>query len=169
MSPAEFNPFQALTFIVAPAMITNASSLMVLATANRFARAIDRARLLAAQVEAHPQDPRRNSLVIRMNYAQRRARLLVRALTCFYLAVGSFAAASFSSLVGAGLATGGDGFAYEVSIGAALVAGLVGVSGMIFGSGLLVWETRMALAMLLSETESILEHAGPARAEEKPE
>lgn len=42
------NPLGILTFIVAPAILTNASSVMALGTANRFARAIDRARELSA-------------------------------------------------------------------------------------------------------------------------
>ena len=45
------NPFFILTFIVAPAILTNASALMVLSTSNRFARAVDRARDLSRQVE----------------------------------------------------------------------------------------------------------------------
>lgn len=49
--PIQSNPFIILTFIVAPAILTNASALMVTSTANRFARAIDRARSLSLQIE----------------------------------------------------------------------------------------------------------------------
>src|SRR6266850_3010914 len=51
------NPFGILTFIVAPAILTNASSVMALGTSNRFARAIDRARALSAQIEGKENDP----------------------------------------------------------------------------------------------------------------
>ena len=51
MDPLATNPFGILTFIVAPAILTNASSVMALGTSNRFARAIDRARALSSQVE----------------------------------------------------------------------------------------------------------------------
>jgi len=54
MNLAEVNPFGILTFIVAPAILTNASSVNVLATTNRLARSVDRARALAAQLERHP-------------------------------------------------------------------------------------------------------------------
>ena len=37
------NPFTVLTFIAAPAVLTNASSVLALGTSNRFARVIDRA------------------------------------------------------------------------------------------------------------------------------
>ena len=52
----ENNPFGILTFIVAPAILTNASSIMALGTSNRFARAIDRARSLLAEMERAKND-----------------------------------------------------------------------------------------------------------------
>ncbi|HJZ56636.1 MAG TPA: hypothetical protein VKE74_16840, partial [Gemmataceae bacterium] len=51
MDPLAGNPFGVLTFIVAPAVLTNASCIMALGTSNRFALAIDRAKALAAEVE----------------------------------------------------------------------------------------------------------------------
>ena len=38
------NPFAILTLIAAPAVLTNAASLLALGTSNRFARNIDRSR-----------------------------------------------------------------------------------------------------------------------------
>src|SRR5438128_2164240 len=97
------NPFAVLTFIAAPAILTNASSVMGLATANRFARAIDRARALAAEVKGRDveRDAEARLRARQMRVAERRALLLVRALSAFYLSVGSFAAASLASLLGA--------------------------------------------------------------------
>src|SRR2546426_5597950 len=48
-SPAE-NPFTALTIVVAPAILTNASSLLCFGTANRLARVMDRTRAVSAQL-----------------------------------------------------------------------------------------------------------------------
>jgi hypothetical protein len=42
------NPYAALSLIVAPAVLTNASSVLVLSTSNRLARAVDRAARAAA-------------------------------------------------------------------------------------------------------------------------
>src|ERR1700674_4295699 len=97
------NHFSILTFIVAPAILTNASSIMALGTSNRFARTIDRARALSSQVEGkeHDRDPEIALRMRQLRVAERRALLLVRALTAFYLSVGSFAAASLVSLLGA--------------------------------------------------------------------
>src|SRR4051794_39036447 len=101
MNPFADNPFAVLTFIAAPAILINASSVMALGTSNRFARAIDRARLLAGQVESqtdvNSRDAETRSRQLRTT--ERRAQLLVRALTAFYLSVGSFAAASLASLL----------------------------------------------------------------------
>src|SRR5260221_669559 len=104
MDPLTTNPLSILTFIVAPAILTNASSVMSLGTSNRFARAIDRARTLAAEIETKPSENEAEQArrIKRLGFTERRAQLLVRALTAFYLSVGSFAAASLISLLAAG-------------------------------------------------------------------
>ena len=45
------NPFGVLTLIVAPAILTNASSVSALATSNRLARATERARAISLEME----------------------------------------------------------------------------------------------------------------------
>ena len=52
MTDLESNPFAILTFIVAPAILTNASSINALATSNRLARSIDRARKISSESKA---------------------------------------------------------------------------------------------------------------------
>ena len=44
------SPFAALTIIVAPAILTNAASVLSLGTGNRIARVVDRTRILAAEM-----------------------------------------------------------------------------------------------------------------------
>ena len=101
------NPFAALTFIAAPALLTNASSLLLLGTTNRLARAVDRVRALAVATRA----PRRTESTLAqielrlMALAEQRVRIIVRAMTAFYLAVGSFAFGTMLALVGAALVT----------------------------------------------------------------
>ncbi|HEV3263719.1 MAG TPA: DUF2721 domain-containing protein [Gemmataceae bacterium] len=157
------NPFGMLTFIVAPAILTNASSVMALGTSNRFARAIDRARALSAQVEGKESDsdPEIALGIRQLRVAERRALLLVRALTAFYLAVGSFAAASLISLLGAVFFVAHSEVLHLVTLVVAFCAGVAGVGGLATGSGLLVWETRMALRILREETEFLLKRSPP--------
>lgn len=157
MEPFGSNPFAVLTFIAAPAILTNASTVVALGTANRFARAIDRIRVLVAAVEGRDPDDAETAMRLRqLRSAQRRALHLLRAMTAFYLSVGSFAAASLISLVSAaGLATHLETL-HRVALWVAFAAGVVGFGGLVAGSGLLVFETRMALRILGEETRFLL-------------
>jgi hypothetical protein len=152
------NPFGLLTFIVAPAILTNASSVMSLGTSNRFARAIDRARQLAAEIQGRDleTDDEAAAKARRLRYTEKRALLLVRSLTAFYLSVGAFAAASLISLLGAVFFIAHHELLHLLTQVAAIVAGVLGVGGLVTGSGLLVWETRLTLALLRDETQRML-------------
>jgi hypothetical protein len=149
------NPLAVLTFIVAPAVLTNASSIMGMQTANRFARAVDRARALSALLEGKGEvsDPELELRRRQLAYAEQRAMLLVRALTAFYLSVGAFAAASLSSLLGAIFSVAEQEVLRHVALGLGLASGFVGVGGLLAGSGLVVWETRHSLAILREEAD----------------
>lgn len=157
MDPLSVNPLGILTFIVAPAMLTNASSIMTLGTGNRFARAIDRARALSAQVQAAGATTTTEAEQARrqLQYAERRALILVRALTAFYTSVGAFGAASLLSLLAGIFAVVGVELGHRICLSIALCSGVTGVGGLVIGSGLLVWETRMALFILAEETEAM--------------
>jgi hypothetical protein len=158
MDPLATNPFAVLTFIAAPALLTNASSVMALGTSNRFARAIDRARSLARELETNPELSAEVSRlrVKQLGYAGRRTRLLVRALTCFYLSVGSFAAASFNSLLGAVFVLAHNDAVRGLAMLAAFACGAVGIGGLVTGAAILVGETRLTLAILSEETDLIV-------------
>ncbi len=147
------NPLAVLTFIVAPAVLTNAASIMGMQTANRFARAVDRARALSALLEGKEEvsDPELDLRRRQLEYAERREIILVQTLTAFYLAVGAFAAASLSSLLGAIFAVVEQEALRHVALGLALASGALGVGGLLAGSGLVVWETRQSLAILREE------------------
>lgn len=170
VDPSGMNPFAILTFIAAPAILTNSSSVMALGTANRFARAIDRARTLSAQLQGKENDPNpETALRIRqLRVAEQRGLLLVRALTAFYLSVGSFAGASLVSLLGAVFFMAEHAFLNHLALWVAFCAGVVGVGGLVAGSGLLVWETRLTLWILQVETASLLRQAPPNQEAPRP-
>ena len=153
----EDNPFSVLTFIVAPAILTNASSVMALGTSNRLARGMDRARELTARLADDQLEATKTESYLRqLEVGQARLLLLVRALKCYYFSLGSFAAASLVSLLGA---------VFFVPQRAPLRhgmpvfrsgAGCLGVTNLVYGSSLLVRETRMAL-LILSEQAALVE------------
>jgi Protein of unknown function (DUF2721) len=150
----EATPFASLTLIVAPAILTNASSVLVLSTSNRLARAVDRARSLAEVLGraggAGPQVPYAAETPP-LARVERRALLLLGSLRLFYLSLGSFAAASFTSLLGAIFASAGRAGVHEVTVIIAAVAGVTGVGGLVVGTGMLVRETRIAVSEVTDE------------------
>lgn len=148
------NPFGVMTFIVAPAILTNASSIMALGTSNRFAIAVDRARTLAAEIEAQQLAEDRVA-ALRLSHllpAERRIRLLVRALTAFYLSAGLFAATGALALLGAVSFEAHREMLRSVAFAVVMCTGIAGVSTLVAGCGFLVWETRITLRVLAGET-----------------
>ncbi len=104
LTPVSDSPFAVLTLIAAPAVFTNASSLLSLGTGNRLARVVDRTRALVKDLHGTDIDPATRTLwMSHLGRLERRGALLVRAMSFFYGAVGCFAAASVVSLLGAGV------------------------------------------------------------------
>src|SRR6266545_2505578 len=124
------SPFAVLTFIAAPAVLTNAASVLAMSTINRMLRTRDRMQQLLAQSEAGMKtigDVQR--LVTQVNRVERQASLLLRALRSIYVALGAFAAASLVTLLGAVMEHWQVGW-LRLLIGFALVLGLIGVGGL---------------------------------------
>jgi hypothetical protein len=160
LSPFGANPFTVLTLIAAPAVLTNASSVLALGTSNRFARAVDRARALSTHLEEkRSQDlPLDRLRIVQLDRSERRAVLLLHALTCFYVALGSFAASALVSLVGACFASSKVHVVFFACEILALIAGFVGVGGIVSGCASLVTETRLAVANLVDEANYVRTH-----------
>lgn len=156
------NPFAALSLIVAPAVLTNASSILVLSTSNRLARAVDRARSLATHLES-PSRADESLIALRfkeMDSAERRALLLLTALRFFYAAIGAFATAALTSLVGAALLSTPVRVLPTTLEGIAVAAGFIGVLGLVLGCVLLLRETRIAVRVVSEEATLLRERFG---------
>src|SRR5213594_968337 len=90
------SPFAVLTFIAAPALLTNATSVLALSTINRMLRTRDRMHELFNRSEAGGQsEAETKRLLDQVDRVERQALLLLRALHSIYVALGSFAAATF--------------------------------------------------------------------------
>lgn len=144
------SPFVILSFLAAPAILTNASTLLALGTSNRLARAADRARSSAQSVitSKDPSDPLVKLHRDDFQAASQRASMLVKALQRFYLSAGCFALGTCVALIGAFL----DYFQIRTfdkvsQIGTILIA-LFGVGGLVHGSLILLAETKIALNTL---------------------
>jgi hypothetical protein len=153
------NPFAVLSLIVAPAILTNASSVLIMSTSNRLARSVDRARELSKQLEETTNfdspEPRRR--LSELSAAEHRALLLLRALRSFYVALGAFAFAAFVSLLGAVLAALPlNHIVYPLEV-IGVSSGLVAVGALVFGSFLLLQETRIAVQVISDRAATVRE------------
>ena len=156
MNPISGNLFTILTLIAAPAVLTNASSVLALNTANRFGRVVDRSRQITAELESATGDPELKEIRVRqLGRLRKRAALLLRAQTSFYLALGLFVVAALVSVLGAALGTE-HAWGYRAAALAGFTVGLSAALSLFYGCMLLVRETRLAL-ISLSEESALLE------------
>lgn len=146
MSP---NPFAALTLIVAPAILTNACTVLALGTGNRLARTVDRARALTDALEKRdqsPASPLAAAMSRELSLVERRMFVLIRAMRFFYIGVGSFASAALISLIGAVAASELTATAVKILEITAVLIGAIAVGALVSGAFLLARETRLAVA-----------------------
>ena len=159
MNPLSQNPFAVLTAVVAPAVLTNACSVLCLGTSNRLARVVDRTRVLAAELASlEIGSPGFQLRVSQIERLQLRARMLMTAMRTLYAAVGSFAAAALVSVMGSAAAFYEMRLLFEASAVAALAIGVVAVSALVTGCVVMVHEARLALRNLAEEAELARTH-----------
>jgi Protein of unknown function (DUF2721) len=147
---AEANPFAALSLIVAPAILTNACSVLIMSTSNRFARTVDRARVLSREIEeeASAAEAVTARRMQELAVVETRSLLLLRAMRSGYRALSGFASAALLSLLGASLLSVGPAMATHGFEALAIASGLAAVGALIHASSLLVRETRLAVEVL---------------------
>jgi hypothetical protein len=159
----EHNPFMVFTFLAAPAILTNASTLMTLSTSNRLARSVDRMRAIA-DVILTPEVPghlggraslTRALAIEQFQSSSRRCRVLIRALRSCYVAVGSFATGTCVAMLGASLSYFQiDGAARACVLIMLIIAG-IGMLALASAAVFLISETTSTLDLLASEERSI--------------
>lgn len=152
------SPFAVLTFIVAPALLTNATSVLAMSTINRMLHTRERMQKLyekSEEAKLSPEDAER--LVIKVNRVERQAVVLLRSLHAIYVALGAFAAATLVTLLGASLAPFQGAVWFRWLGGLGLVLGFVGVAGLLVGSMSLFHATQLSLLNIRSEADQIRE------------
>lgn len=149
------SPFAVLTFIAAPAVLTNATSVLAMSTINRMLRTRDRMQQLFEMSEKPTQNPAdAQRLLDQVNRVERQASLLLRAMHSIYVALGAFAAASLVTLLGVVLEHWQVGW-LRVLIGVGLLLGFLGVGGLIAGCLNLLRVTRLSIANIRQEADTI--------------
>jgi Protein of unknown function (DUF2721) len=146
------NPFAVLTAIVAPAILTNASSVLALGTSNRLARGVDRTRVVWAELAALDHgSPDYQLWATQLPPLHERAQLLVRALRFFYAGLGLFAASALVSVVGSIGAYYGQALLFEIGASLGILTGASAVLALSSGCFLMVRETQLAVRYLAEE------------------
>ena len=148
------NPFGVLTAVVAPAILTNASSVLALGTSNRLARVVDRTRVVAAHLaEIEAGNSEHQLWTAQLTALHERSQLLVRALRAFYAGLGLFAASALVSVGGSIAAYYNQKPLFEMAAAIAIVTGASAVIGLVSGCILMVRETQLAVRSLAEEAK----------------
>ena len=153
-NPLTQSPFAVLTFIVAPAILTNATSVLAMSTINRMLRTRERMQQLYAESESTAEF-RGERFVEQANRVERQAVLLLSAMRSIYVALGAFAAASLVTLLGAVLGPWEGALLTRIIVGAALLMGFSGVAGLVVGCADLFRATRLSMMNIREEAELI--------------
>lgn len=142
-----------LAAMITPALLLSACGTFILSTSNRLGRVIDRIRALSVSMEQIMQEDHKVELleerrkVIFDMIAQQsaRAKLLARGLMIFYIAGGFFVATS--------VAIGIVSVYHRKQAWIPLFLGITGAILLFYGSVVLIFEARRAVASLRTETE----------------
>ena len=140
--------------MITPAVLISASGTMILSTSTRLGRVVDRVRSLSDRLreisagddQSEFFEEERAMLFDQLDKLTSRSRLLQRAMTTFYLAVGVFVATSVS--------LGVVSFLGRVAW-VPVAMGLIGASFLFYGSMLAVFEARLALSTTHAEMDFV--------------
>lgn len=143
--------------MITPAVLISAAGTLVLSTANRLNRLLDRVRATAAAAadklcqepsRGEPQriEARKQAVTELLETLTRRALMLGSALTALYFAIGILVATS--------IAVGVDATFDGVYSWIPVMLEITGTFVLLYGSFLLMREARLAVGSLLQETEA---------------
>jgi hypothetical protein len=149
-----------LTFVAAPALLTNASSVLALSTINRMLRTRDRMHELFLESQAGGQsDEEQTRLTAVTDRVEKQATLLLTALHSIYLALAAFASATLVTLLGAGVANFQAGIWVHLMAVLGLLLGFFGAGGLVFGCANLFRATQISLVNIRDEANLIRERS----------
>lgn len=148
---------EVLGAMITPAVLISAGGTLVLSTSSRLSRVVDRVRTLAADadrlepadgppsVRSQREKKKRVLLTSQLRDLWKRAILLRSAIAALYVAIGLLIATS----IGVGIFTA---FGFDYSF-IPITLGMLGTGGLLWATGLLVREARLAIASTLEEVE----------------
>lgn len=141
-----------ISAMITPAILILAAGSLVASTLTRPARIVDRARDLLDHIEEKRKtgdEGRVQTLTSWLWAYARRASLAERALTLFYIAIGSFVAASLAITI--------DSLTGDAIPWLSLALVVIGAGLLFAGTATLVIETNIATGQLRSEIDESIE------------
>ena len=149
------NALAILTAMITPAVLISACGALIFSTSTRLGRVVDRVRNLSEKFQelaAHPEkdemfEERRALIFAQLDRQTSRARLIQRAMAAFYTALGVFVASTVAIAV---VSVAARNFTWI-----AVLLGILGSLFMLWGSALLIVESRMALASIMTEMDFV--------------
>jgi threonine/homoserine/homoserine lactone efflux protein len=153
-----------LTAMITPAVLISACGALIFSTSTRLGRVIDRTRALSERFQhlaAHPDqdelfEENRQLIFTQLDRQTSRARLIQRAMAAYYTALGTFVASTVAIAI---FSAAARNFTWI-----AVLLGVIGTLYMLYGSVLLIVESRMALSAIMTEMDFVWKlsqrHAG---------
>ncbi|MGE0447587.1 MAG: DUF2721 domain-containing protein [Vicinamibacterales bacterium] len=142
-----------LTAMITPAVLISACGALIFSTSSRLGRVVDRVRAVTARLEEiarHPEadelaGERRAMFVGQLLRQTARARLIQHSMVAFYAALSIFVTTSLAVAI--------VGVVAQNYTWIAVTLGLIGALVMLYGSVLLIVESRLALGAITSEMD----------------
>jgi len=149
------NALAVLTAMITPAVLISACGALIFSTSTRLGRVVDRVRVLSdrfQELAAHPEkdemfQERQVLIFTQLDRQTSRARLIQRAMAAYYTALGIFVATTVTIAIVSATARNYTWIAVAL--------GLIGTLFMLYGSVLLIVESRMALAAIMTEMDFV--------------
>jgi hypothetical protein len=149
------NPQSVLAAMITPAVLISACGSLILATSERLSKAVTRAREIADELAVialegeigAERESERRMLFTQLDFVTTRSRLLQRALSRLYGALGVF--------IGTSVAIGIVAVTGAIFAVVPIVLGLLGGALLLYASVVLIKESRFALAGLNAEMDFV--------------
>lgn len=145
------NPFTVVTIIAAPAILTNASSVLSLSTSTRFMKCIDRIHQYNMELEKAHSVEIKKMLIRQIELSHQQARHFLAALRSIYMSLGAFALACLFALIGATTTTLLSNTLIESIAVISLVSGGVGALGFLTSSYSLIKASFITVNVLKTD------------------
>jgi hypothetical protein len=154
-----------LSAVAAPAILTNAASLLCVGIGTRVARVVDRTRQVSIAMGEQGDEKTEVGRLLRAQYSllQIRARHLVHSLRFGYTSMGAFAAEALLAVLGGLLSFTTYVYASTIIGFIALGIGIFAVAAFVMSCTYVVRETMIALDNLQQEAEALRLHVSTAK------